>query len=603
MTHASSPGYAAHVARLAQAQGERPVIATAGRPPLTCAALAARIDATRRMLASIGIGRGDIVAWSTADRVESAVALATLPGCCAIAPLDPMLGVDAIADRLARLRPAAVVVPSSRGNPIAEAAARVGVARIDLVARSNGPAGDHVLVPRDERTTAPRRRLPDDTVVVIGSSGTTGRPKLVPCTWTALRIASGAVAERLAITSDDVSAHLTPLHYANGVRNAFLLAIFAGASVRVLPEADVDAFLAAVDAGEVTYTTASFTILREVLARLEAGARVRRGRLRFVRVASGAMDDDESDRLERLLGVPVLSGLSTTETGTIALQSLPPAPRRRGSCGERLRARVDVVDEDGRALPPGVTGAIRVRGPQVFTGYLDDDALTALTLADGWFATGDLGSIDEHGELRIAGRRSEVINRGGEKIAPEEIDAVLRSLPEVAQAAAFAIPHPRLGQEVVAAVVAKPGTDLREDDVITRVRTKLGARRAPRRVWIVESLPAAGGGKLARHRLAEWLGAGAGIAEVTAAEPADRSPVEAAIAGLWSAALGVDAIPSDRSFAALGGDEPAARRMRDDVCAAFGVALPGSMDATLESTLGQFARAVEDVLGGPGCRA
>lgn len=593
----SGTDYARHVAALATAQPARIALSAPGRASMTYGELAARADATRATLAVLGIAAGDIVAWPAADRVAAAGALATLPGSCAIAMFDPSLGEDAYAALFDRLRPAAVVVGPDGEHPAGRAALRRGVARVDVEPEANGPAGAFRLRPRDAVVPGRVRRVAPDTVAVIGSSGTTGRAKLVPCRWPALRVASEAVAKRLLLTPDDVSAHLTPLHYANGIRNAFMLAIVAGASVRVLPEADVDAFLAAVEAGEVTYTTASFAIQREVLARLEAGRRVRPARLRFVRVASGPMPGGEMDRLERALGVPVITGLSTTETGTIALQRLPPAPRFRGSCGEPLAAELRIVDAEGALLAQGVTGEIRVRGAQVFDGYLDDDDASAGALRDGWFAPGDLGLIDERGELRVAGRRTELINRGGEKIAPAEIEAILGGTPGVAEAVAFAIPHPTLGQEVAAAVVLETGAEIAAADLIAAVRARIGARRTPRRLWFVASLPRAGGGKLARHRMCEWVGYTSG--ETTSGGGGERpSPRIASVARLCSALLRIDDVAHDRPLGELGVDIAGAEELRRQLAAVFDVDLEASPARLLASSVAGLAAAIGEAQEG-----
>jgi len=588
-------GYAAHVARLAGSQGTRPALASAGGPALDYAGLARRIAEVRLELAQSGVQPGMLLAWPTADRLASAAALAILPGHCTIAPLDPSLSQGAYAALLARLKPAAVVVPSDRAHPIATAAEGLGIARIDLDLAGDDTIGGFRLAGRGERTPAERIRLVDpDVLAVSATSGSTGRPKLVPHAWRALVVASRAVGERLAIGPDDVSAHMTPLFLANGLRNAFMLALVHGASVRVLPEADPEAFLAAIDAGEVTYTSASFAIQREVLRRLETGCRVRARRLRFVRVASGAMAADEMDRLEQALGVPVLSGLSASETGTIALQRLPPARRTRGTCGDALGAELRVAGDDGQALPAGATGEIRVRGPQVFAGYLDDDALNAASFVDGWFATGDLGRIDERGDLVLAGRLREMINRGGEKVSPAEIDAILRALPGVADAAAFALPHPRLGQEIGAAVVRAAGSDLDAARLLARVRECLGTRRAPKHLWFVGSLPRAGNGKLARHLLPALVGFETGVA----LDGGGATPLEAAIAGLWSSVLGDATPPGGRTFAESGGDERLAERLRGELQTVFGVDLDFAAHELAQSRVADLARVVGDARGG-----
>ena len=216
------------------------------------------------------------------------------------------------------------------------------------------------------------------------------------------------------------------------------------------------------------------------------------------------------DRLEAALGVPFVTGLASSESGTTAQQRLPPAPRKRGSVGPLVDCEVQLVDETGAVVGPGGIGEVQVRGPQVFDGYFDDPALDAASFVDGWFRMGDLGRFDADCELWLMGRAKEVINRGGDKIAPLEIDAVLCAVPGVADAASFAVPHPRLGEEVVAAVVRRPGATVAEEAVLAHARAMLGPNRAPRRVWFVRSLPRTDGGKLRRNELPARVGYRAG---------------------------------------------------------------------------------------------
>ena len=595
---------------IAARQPDAPFLSAPGRRTMRWSSVADHIARVRRDFHRWDIRRGDVVVASSFDRHACAAALAILPAASTFALLADGTAPGRCAELLRRMRARAVLVaprPAGACHPLELAARELRIARIRIEPRTDAETGAFDLA-----LEAPDRSLDTDHAGDarhgwIGvTSGTTGRPKLVSHGHRQVIATAMATGKRLAMTPRDVSGHLTPLSLANGQRTAFLLSLLNGGSVHCLPEAGADALLDAVDADAVSYVSCSFTIHRELLALFRSGRRVRSSRLRFVRVASGALEPPEMDALEAAFGVPVVTGLGATETGMVAHQHLPPSPRKRGSVGRPLACDLRLVDEAGREVPPGALGAIEVRGPQLFDGYLDDPDLDARSFAGGWFRMGDLGWIDEDGELHIAGRLAETINRGGEKISPAEIDAVLLSLAGVADAAAFGLPHPTLGEEVVAAVVRSPDGTVTGSSVQEHVRAALGSRRTPRQVWFVGGLPRNAAGKLLRAGLPAWVGAG-GAAPSTdtghggGAPPAPNpslTPAEAALARLWCGLLGVSAVSPEDTFRSLGGDPARARALAEQVRAAFGVECTDETVASVDATLGEMALAIRRCAGG-----
>ncbi len=572
-----------------------PALIAPGRPAMTFGELAARTRAAETALTGWGIRRGDVVAWPMLGRAEGAAALAIMPVASTLAPLAPGLTVDAYAALLRRLGARAVAVPAGGEHPLAEAARNLGIAEIAVVPEATGAAGAFDLkLARPVAPSPAARGVTPQAAYVSATSGTTGRAKLVPHGHRQLVAVSRLMVEWLGIGPGDVSGHLAPMHLANGIRTGHLLALFGGGAVACLPEADPEALLAAIARGEITYSSASFTLFREILLRCGSGRRIARGRLRFLRVASGRLEDDEIARLEAAFGVPAVTGLAASETGIITHQRLPPAARSRGSVGLPVGCEIRLADEDGRVAATGGTGEIQVRGPQVFDGYLDDPELDARAFVDGWFRMGDLGRFDEAGELHVVGRVKEIINRGGEKISPAEIDAALRAVAGVADAAAFGVPHPRLGEELVAAVVRAPRSGVRAEDVIAQVRARLGPRRAPRQLWFVDGLPRNDSGKLLRNTLPAWVGYDAATGAAPAAAPPGgrpRSPLETALAGLWADVLGLARVGLDDDFFMLGGDSLRGAHLLDQVHAVFGVGLPAdALFADAATVAGMAAR-------------
>ena len=586
--------YLAHLRQLATRMPSAPALLAPGRATATFGSLAGHIDHTRATLATWSIGAGDIVAWPAVDRVATAAAVAVVPACATLMPLPASLTRDAYARVLKRVKAKAVVVPPGDAHPLGEAARQEGVSELALQGALDGAADEFGLaLTRATESLAQPPMIAPDTLFVSLTSGTTGKPKLVPHAWTSIAVTSSVLGRELAMGPGDVSAHITTLHLANGLRTATLLALLNGGAVNVLPEGSVDAFLAEVAAGQVTYTSSTFTLHRELLRRLDGARVAQRGRLRFMRVASGRLEPEEMERLEAAFGVPVVTGLSTSETGTIAMQRLPPARRTRGSVGSAVASEIRVADEHGRSLPPGTVGEVQVRGSQVFAGYLDDPELNAAAFVDGWFRLGDLGCMDEHGDLTLVGRIKDTINRGGEKIAPQEIDAVLQSLPGVADAAAFGVPHPSLGEEVVAAIVRAPGSDLAAEAVIAAVRERLGERRSPRQAWFVHGLPRTESGKLRRAELAELVAREQATPQRVNGASETASPLERALAALWTRSLGHASIGLDDNFFMLGGDSLRGAKLLTQVNAAFGVDLPVQSLFGAASTVAGMARSIE----------
>ena len=255
-----------------------------------------------------------------------------------------------------------------------------------------------------------------------------------------------------------------------------------------------------------TWTWMSPALLETILEAAQRNPAFRQWPLRFVRLGGAQVTPDLIARGQDFWGVPTLNGYGTTETlGYIAAEESPETiPRKAGSVGlVRPGLEIAIRDAAGAALPAGVAGEITVHD-SAFTGYLGDPAATAAAFfPGGWYRTGDLGYLDEEGYLFVTGRSREMINRGGEKIAPQEIDDVLRGHPAVADAAAFALPDRRLGEEVAAAVVLREGAALDERALRRWAAARLSPHKVPRHVWFVAALPRTGSSKVQRGVLTE----------------------------------------------------------------------------------------------------
>jgi acyl-coenzyme A synthetase/AMP-(fatty) acid ligase len=282
--------------------------------------------------------------------------------------------------------------------------------------------------------------------------------------------------------------------------------ILAGATLVSVPGPDVAAMPRWLETFRPTYFSTTPAVLRVLAADGTIRDALRRWPPRCIHVSSAALSPAEQHDLESLFGAPILTGYGMSEAPGIAMEPLPPLRRVPGSVG-LPRCDLQLIDAHGDPVAQGHHGEIVVRGERVFPGYLDDpDATAAAFLPGGWFRTGDIGVLDDAGHLHLTGRRDEVINRGGEKIVPGDVDAVLHGHPAVAEAAVFAVPDAVVGEDVVAAIVVKPGMRLRPWELRAWMHERLSAYKVPRRIWQVTSLPRTATGKVQRAVLARRWG-------------------------------------------------------------------------------------------------
>ena len=300
------------------------------------------------------------------------------------------------------------------------------------------------------------------------------------------------------------------------------------------------------------------TIHQSLLARLEKEPEAMVGTpLRFVRSSSAALPIPVLRGLEEALGIPVIEAYGMTEAAhQMASNPLPPGHRVPGAVGPAAGPEVTVLDAGGNELERGEVGEVAIRGENVFSGYESNPAANEASFVEGWFRTGDEGWLDDDGYLHLRGRLKELINRGGEKISPLEVDSVLLEHPGVASAVTFAVPDARVGEEVAAAVVRAPGSSVTERELQDFTVRKLAPFKVPRRVVFVDEIPKGPTGKVQRVAMPSLLGleveAGAGSPAASVPE----SQLEGALVRLWAVALELplSAVGLHDDFFALGGD-------------------------------------------------
>ena len=491
---------------------DAPAFSAPERPSLDYAGLRRHVAATVERLNALGIGRNDRVAIVLANGPEMASAFLAIGAGATTAPLNPAYRAEEFEFYLSDLNAKALVIEDGADSPALAVAKKLNVPVIRLKADPKGPAGLFGL----DGTAGGKPAKggfaePGDVALVLHTSGTTSRPKIVPLSQRNVTASAGNIAKTLALVPADRCLNIMPLFHIHGLMAATLASMAAGASVFCSPGFNALKVFAWLDEAKPTWYTAVPTVHQAIVARAERNPdSVKRAKLRFIRSSSSSLPPQVMAELERVFNAPVIESYGMTEAShQMASNPLPPKARKPGSVGIAAGPEVAIMDDAGNLLPQGGVGEIVIKGENVTAGYENNPKANEGAFTNGWFRTGDQGSFDADGYLSITGRLKEIINRGGEKISPREVDEVLLDHPAVAQAITFAMPHAKLGEEVAAALVLKEGASATESDIRTFVAGRLADFKVPRKVVFLAEIPKGATGKAQRIGLAEKLGLGA----------------------------------------------------------------------------------------------
>ena len=467
------------------------------------------MDATSESLGRSGIGRGDPVALVLGNGPHMAAAFVSVASAAAAAPLHPGLRQREFRESLESLAARALVIETDSDTTAASAAIDLGIPVLPL--ERTGPAGGFRIAPGPAaRPARPGQARPGDTALLLHTSGTTSRPKLVPLSQANLSSSARHIATTLRLGPADKCLNIMPLFHIHGLMGALLSSLSVGAAVAASPGFQAMRFFNWMKELRPTWYSAVPTMHQAILQRARRNLPALAGRgFRLIRSSSAALPPSVLDALESRFDCPVIESYGMTEAShQMASNPLPPGERRPGTVGVAAGPEIAIMGAAGDLLAAGETGEIVIRGPNVTAGYLDNPEANATAFSGGWFRTGDQGLRDRAGYYTVTGRLKELINRGGEKISPREIDEVLLEHPSVAQAVAFAAPHPKLGEEVGAAVVLEEGASLTQRQLRDFAGERLAAYKIPRIVVFVEAIPKGPSGKLKRVGLAGELGIG-----------------------------------------------------------------------------------------------
>ena len=548
------------IRRQAEQNPEAIAIRAPGRRPLSYGGLLHQVGATVHALRSCGVGRNTRVAIVLPNGPEIATSFLGVVAGATSAPLNPNYTFQEFTYYLKDLKARALIVQADTDSSARAAAHDCGIPILELSLALQAEAGVFTLAPSTPQSPVQDGLAePDEIALVLHTSGTTSKPKRVPLPQSALTASADNIRTSLGLSPGDSCLSIMPLFHVHGLVAALLSSLAAGASVTCTPGFLAPKVLDWIEECRPTWYTAVPTMHQAILNRVPSQPDLPLcTSLRFIRSCSSALPPQLMSALETAFGVPVIEAYGMTEAAhQIASNPLPPGRRKPGSVGLTTGPEAAIMDQSGRLLPAGCRGEIVIRGSTVTRGYEDNPEANLSAFSAGWFRTGDEGSLDEDGYLHLTGRIKEIINRGGEKISPREVDEVLLDHPAVAQAVAFSIPDPQLGEEIAAAVVLHDGATVSEKQLQEFAAGRLADFKVPRRVLFVPEIPKGPTGKMQRIGLAEALGVNSPLQPRPERKSAFRPAVtqaEILLAGIWGAVLKLDKVSIEDGFIELGGD-------------------------------------------------
>lgn len=470
---------------------------------------------TKESLHGFGIGRGDRVAIVLPNGPEMATAFVTVAQAATTCPLNPAYRDEEFAFYLEDLGAKAIILAEGDDGPAHVAATKLGLNILRLKTDGARPAGDFDLVGEQGTAADTAEPTADDVALILHTSGTTSRPKIVPLLQSNLSASAQNIGAALALTPEDRCLNVMPLFHIHGLVAAVSSSLVAGASIWCASGFDAIRFFSWLEIAEPTWYTAVPTMHQTLLARAPRNKEIiEKANLRLLRSSSASLPPQVMTALQATFGAPVIESYGMTEAcHQMASNPLPPRAQKPGSVGVEAGPKVRIAHEtENRLLGDHEIGEVCISGPNVTPGYESNPDANVKNFFEAedmrWFRTGDQGTFDEDRYLNLTGRLKEIINRGGEKVSPLEVDAVLMDHPAVGQVVTFAMPHPKLGEEVAAACVLKEGQEADEKSIRDFASERLANFKVPRKVVILDEIPKGATGKLQRIGLAEKLGLG-----------------------------------------------------------------------------------------------
>lgn len=526
----------------------------------TFAELNAALEKVAVGLKERGVTKEDRLAMVFPEGPGAALAFLALSMAGVCAPLNPGYQKRDFEFYLDDLLPKAVVLPEGLDLPVIAVAEARGIPVWRLRIPSASQPNTVELLGNDAPSGSTSLDTPNAGAVamILHTSGTTSRPKMVPLTHGNLAASAENIVRVLELKAGDRALNVMPLFHIHGIVGCLLSTMSSGGSMVCAPGFRHTDFMRWAADYEPTWYSAVPTIHQAVLEQAKLRPNLAAAlTLRLIRSSSAALPPAVFHELEEIWKVPVIESYGMTEAShQMASNLLPPGQRKPGSVGVPAGPDIAILDQAGKVLPEGATGEVSIRGAAVTSGYLNNTEANSEAFTNGWFRTGDEGRFDEDGYLFLTGRLKEMINRGGENIAPKEIDEALLEHPAVSQAVAFSVPHPTLGEDLAAAVVLGEDLESSESELRDYLVEALADFKVPTRIIFVDSIPKGPTGKLQRIGLFERLKANL---ETDFEEL--QSEEERTVAAAFAEVLGVGRVGRRDNFFFLGGDSLKGQRV------------------------------------------
>ncbi|KDP25453.1 hypothetical protein JCGZ_20609 [Jatropha curcas] len=485
-------------------------LSVSGKLDLTHAELQDLIDHAASLLVAAGVAPGDVVALTFPNTVEYVIMFLAVIRCRATAaPLNPAYTAEEFEFYLSDSE-SKLLITSQVGIQSAQAAAsKLKIPHVAATLDVETKAISLSSLNTESKFDSVAEIVNDssDVALFLHTSGTTSRPKGVPLTQLNLASSVLNIKSVYRLSESDSTVLVLPLFHVHGLLAGLLSSLISGASV-ALPAAgrfSASTFWQDMIIYNATWYTAVPTIHQIILDRHVSKPEPAYPELRFIRSCSASLAPSILDRLEEAFGAPVLEAYAMTEASHLMASNPLPEDggHKSGSVGKPVGQEMAILDENGVVQPAGVSGEVCIRGANVTKGYKNNSEANKSAFQFGWFHTGDVGFFDSEGYLRLVGRIKELINRGGEKISPIEVDAVLLAHPDIAQAVAFGVPDEKYGEEINCAIIPREGSEIDEAEVLGYCKKNLAGFKVPKKVFITDSVPKTATGKIQRRIVAE----------------------------------------------------------------------------------------------------
>ena len=458
-----------------------------------------------RQLAATNIINSDRAAIVLPNGPLMASSFLSISSYMSAAPLNPSYKQEEFEFYLDDLKPKFLLVEPNSKSLAVIAAKNLNIPVFEMKISDNQPPGTFELFDKETNYKNPNDY---DEALVLHTSGTTSRPKIVPLSNLNIFTSAVNISKSLKLTADDHCLNIMPLFHIHGLIAVLSASAKVGASVCASNGFNALKFLDLAETQNITWYSGVPTMHQAILLRAQKNSdKAKKLNLRFIRSSSASLPPAIFEQLNDIFQTPVIEAYGMTEaTHQMASNPLPPAIQKPGLVGMPAGPEICIMNDKNEKLSQGEIGEICIKGDNVTNGYENNPEANKQSFVNDWFRTGDEGFFDEDGYLKISGRLKEIINKGGEKISPLEVDNILMDFPPIDQALCFGYKDKMLGEDIAVAIKLKENKSCTEDDIKSYANEKLAKFKIPKKIFIVEDIPKGATGKLQRIGLAKKFG-------------------------------------------------------------------------------------------------